>query len=100
MPNRYRAADDGRVATPQTKTFGAFRDGSRVALASSSLCCPQARQRRGCYVTGNEYLFVLFSFLAAQQLASAAATAADEGRSWMQSLGVTEFEDLVWLRAL
>jgi hypothetical protein len=51
-------------------------------------------------VTGNEYLFVLFSFLAVQQFATAASTAADEGRSWMESLGVTEVEDLVWLRAL
>lgn len=51
-------------------------------------------------MTGNEYLFILISFLAAQQLASAAAKGAEEGRSWMESLGINDLEDLVWLRAL
>lgn len=54
----------------------------------------------GCTVNVNEYLFVLISFLAAQQLASAAANAAHEGLSWMESLGISELEDLAWLRAL
>jgi hypothetical protein len=67
---------------------------------SPQACVSGGATRVGCNVTGNEYLFVLISFVAAQQLASAAATAAEQGRSWMESLGITEFDDLVWLRAL
>jgi hypothetical protein len=64
-------------------------------------CADLRRDKNGgCSVTGNEYLFILISFLAAQQLASAAAKGAEEGRSWMESLGINDLEDLVWLRAL
>jgi hypothetical protein len=47
-----------------------------------------------------EFLFVMIAWLAAQKLASAASSAAGDGRSWMESLAISEREHLVWLKAL
>jgi hypothetical protein len=51
-------------------------------------------------MSASQFLFILITWLIVQKTASLAGTAADDGRSWMESLAITEREHLVWLRAL
>lgn len=51
-------------------------------------------------MSAGQFLFILITWIGVQKIASYAANAADEGRSWMGALGISEREHLVWLRAL
>jgi hypothetical protein len=51
-------------------------------------------------MSAGQFIFLLIAWLLINKLASLASVAAGEGRSWMESLAITEREHLAWLRAL
>jgi hypothetical protein len=51
-------------------------------------------------MTTGEFTFVLMMWWAIERFATVAATAADEGRSWMECFAIAGRDQVVWLQAL